>query len=306
MKKDIIKRYERNPIITKEHLPCDANAVFNSGAIKVNDKYIMVLRIENKDRSQHFRVAVSMDGYNFDISPNALEFENADELHEFGGIYYDPRITCIDGEYILMFAVHNKRYGVRIGIARTKDFSSLEWIGFGSQVDNRNAVLFPEKINGLYARLDRPYGHNGQKKNIWISYSPDLIFWGRSQCILETRNMSWDEEYIGAGAVPIKTDKGWLEIYHGVYRTYCGVVYRLGTVLFDLEDPSKVIGRSKGYVLGPDLDYERVGDVPNVVFTCGAILEDDGEVKIYYGGADQVQCVATAKLQDLLDSCEPA
>jgi len=301
---EIIKRYEGNPILTIKDIPVSCNAVFNSGIIKFNKKYAMMLRVENIDRSQHFRMAWSQDGYKFDVSKEPIVFSNDNELREYGGFYYDPRITYLEGEYYIFFCVHSDRYGIRIGIASTKDFKIFNWLGFGSEPDNRNGVLFPEKIGGLYARLDRPHGKDGTKCNIWISFSPDFVFWGKSKCIAETRTHHWDDAYIGPGAVPIKTEKGWLEIYHGVYKSCNGYIYRLGCMLLDLKKPWKVIGRSKGYILTPRENCEIIGDVANVVFTCGAVLEDNGEVKVYYGGADTVMCVGTAEINDFINCCQ--
>jgi predicted GH43/DUF377 family glycosyl hydrolase len=250
-------------------------------------------------------MAWSEDGTRWNIEKRAIEFENDKELRDYDAFYYDPRITYMasEGIYYINFAVHSDRLGVRGGQVKTKDFERFEWIGFGTEPDCRNCVLFPEKINGLYARLDRPHGKDGTRNNIWVSYSPDLQFWGKSQCVATTRYHHWDDAYIGPGAVPIKTQHGWLEIYHGVYRSCSGMIYRLGVMMLDLHDPSKVLGRCNGYILGPREQYERVGDVPNVVFTSGAVLEDDGQVKLFYGGADTVMCMATAKLADLVEAC---
>lgn len=299
---EVFVRHPKNPIITTKDLPVAANAVFNSGVIKFNKKYLMMLRIEDLDRKQHFRMASSENGLNWSIAKNAVEFKNDKELRDYDGFYYDPRITYLaeDQMYYVNFAVHSDKWGVRGGQVKTKDFENFEWIGFGTEPDCRNCVLFPEKINGLYTRLDRPHGKDGTKNFIWVSYSPDMVYWGKSKLVAETRYHHWDDAYIGPGAVPIKTSEGWLCIYHGVYRSCSGMIYRLGVMMLDLKDPSKVLGRCNGYVLGPKENYERVGDVPNVVFTSGAILEDNGEVKVYYGGADTVMCLATAKIEDLI------
>ncbi len=301
---ELFVRYNKNPILTIKDLPVAANSVFNSGVTKYKGQYAMMLRIEDLDRKQHFRMAWSEDGYHWSVGKKAVEFQNDQELRDYQAFYYDPRITYMAAEdtYYINFAVHSDRWGVRGGQVKTKDFDTFEWIGFGTEPDCRNCVVFPEKINGLYARLDRPHGKDGTKNFIWVSYSPDMQFWGKSKLVAETRQHHWDDAYIGPGAVPIKTKEGWLCIYHGVYRSCSGMIYRLGTMMLDLKDPSKVIGRCNGYALAPRETYERVGDVPNVVFTSGAIVEDDGEVKVYYGGADTVMCVATAKLDDLIAS----
>ena len=213
----------------------------------------------------------------------------------------DPRITCIDGKYWITYSAYS-RHGVRIGLAKTSDWKNVERFSLITEADYRNVVIFPEKINGLYARLDRPHSEISPW-SIWISYSPDLRYWGDSQLIMKPEPYHWDEMKIGPGAPPIKTDKGWLSIYHGVFPTMDGNVYRLGVALHDLDDPAKIIGVGDNWILQPEEPYEITGYVHNVVFTCGAVPEDDGTVKIYWGGADTVMCVGTARIDDLVDLC---
>ncbi len=178
----------------------------------------------------------------------------------------------------------------------------MERFSLITEADYRNVVIFPEKFNGLYARLDRPHSEISPW-SIWISYSPDLRYWGDSRLIMNPEPYHWDEMKIGPGAPPIKTDKGWLSIYHGVFPTMDGSVYRLGVALHDLDDPAKIIGIADNWILQPEEPYEITGYVHNVVFTCGAIPEDDGTVKIYWGGADTVMCVGTARIDNLVDLC---
>jgi len=299
MEKEIVKRYEHNPILTPDNMPIPCNSVFNPGAIKHRGKYLLILRIEDYDRISHFRIATSDDGVHFDVDEEPMELPQDPECELYETNCYDARISKIDDIYYITYAAES-RLGVRIGLMKTVDFKKFERMPYGSEVENRNGVLFPEKIEGLYARLDRPLNHYGEG-HIWISYSPDLVFWGKAKLVMKTRWHSWDEQRIGAAGVPIKTDHGWLLIYHGVCR-YTRV-YELGACLLDLKDPAKAIARSKHSILGPKEIYERVGEVPNVVFSNGAVVEDDGEVKIYYGGADHVVCLATAKLDDLIRAC---
>lgn len=300
-KTEIVRRYEKNPIITVDDLPCRSNAVFNSGCIKDRGRYIMMLRIEDVDGSQHFRMAYSSDGIHFDISKNSVMIPDSDNMEHFELLRYDPRITKLEGTYYICYAAHGTK-GVRICLIQTDDFVKFRRIGYISEPDNRNGVLLPEKIKDRYVRFDRPTMAHGQggKGEMWISYSPDLIHWGESKIVAETRPERWDGHKIGAGAAPIKTKEGWLLLYHGVYERCNGLVYRTGAMLLDLDDPSRVVARSNGYILGPQTDYERRGDVDNVVFVTGNVLEDDGTVKIYYGAADTVMCLALAKLDDLI------
>jgi len=257
-------RYAENPIITVDDLPISANSVFNPGAIKFEDLYLLLLRVEYHDRISRFHVAKSKDGINFEISKKSLELPQSPQCSHFETNIYDARITFLDNWYYLMTCCEWSG-GCRIGIWRTKDFVNVERVGYGSQTEQRNGTLFPEKINGLYARLDRPLNQydNG---NMWISYSPDLIFWGNSDIVFETRFHCWDEHKLGPACVPIECEKGWLVIYHGVRNNAATSIYKLGVCILDKNDPSKVLARSINSILGPRELYERIGDVPNTVF----------------------------------------
>jgi len=300
---DIVKRYKKNPIITKENVPFECDAVYNTAAAKFNDKYILLFRALRPNGRCVLGLAESKDGYDFNIHEKPVmepaDFEPFRTYEEYG--IEDPRITQIKDTYYIFYSAYSQ-YGVRIGLAQTKDFCEFQRISLVTQADYRNAVLFPKKINGLYVRLDRP---NSEicPWSIWMSYSPDLKYWGESKIVMMSPKYHWDEMKIGPGAPPIETKRGWLNIYHGVFPTMDGAVYRLGCALHELNEPSKIIGVSDRYILSPEKPYERVGYVHNVVFTCGAIAEDNGEVKIYYGGADQCICVGTAKISELVDLC---
>ncbi|MEM2972138.1 MAG: glycoside hydrolase family 130 protein [Candidatus Bathyarchaeia archaeon] len=303
-KKEIVKRYKGNPILTAKDMPYECSGIYNSGVVKFDGKYLMLCRVESIDISNYFIPAISEDGYHFKVRKEPIRLPKDEEFKKYTNqMIYDPRITEIDGVYYVLFAAHSS-YGVRIGMLKTTDFEEFEFVDFISEPDNRNGVLFPEKINGLYVRLDRPLLQNDHG-DMWVSYSPDLIFWGKSKCVLvHGQHGGWFWKKVGAGVVPIKTKKGWLEIWHGVHvMAGYQYVYHLGVMLLDLNNPSKIVACAKAPILSPREPYERIGLTHNVVFTSGAILEEDGEVKIYYGGADTVQCVATAQLDDLIDAC---
>lgn len=213
----------------------------------------------------------------------------------------DPRITKIDDTYYIMYTAVSP-YGPLLALAKTTDFKNFERIALISEPENKDGALFPEKINGKYARFDRPVA--GGIANIWISYSDDLITWGNSRCVMTVRDDHWDSWRIGASSQPIKIEDGWLLIYHGVKAASSGPIYRLGAAVLAYDDPSKVLCRSAIPILSPREYYERVGDVNNVVFSCGAILEDDGqELKIYYGASDTSICLGTAKVNELMQFC---
>lgn len=301
--KKIVNRYDRNPILTKDDVPYQVATVHNAGVVKYNNKYIMLFRSHLHNGRSVIGIAESDDGYNFKVGAEPFLAPSCDssfgEYEEYG--VEDVRISEIDGEFLLTYSAYS-RHGVRIGLAKTRDFKSVERISMITQSDLRNVVIFPEKINGRYVRLDRPHSEIS-KWSIWISYSPDLVHWGDSKVIIKPETYHWDEMKIGPGATPIKTDKGWLNIYHGVFETMAGAVYRLGVALHDLNDPSKILGVSDDWILQPEDPWEIVGYVSNVVFTCGAVAEDDGSVKIYWGGADSVMCVGEAKIDELVDMC---
>ncbi len=296
---EIVQRYPGNPIITPDMIP-GANAVFNSGVAKFGDRYVAVLRVESRQGFQTLRLAWSDDGIHFDLTPKEVLVPKEEPFITYEEARYDPRITQIGDTYYICHASEN-RYGCQISVAATRDFESFEKIAVASEPTNRNMVLFPEKIGGLYARLDRPF-ESGNQGNIWISYSPDLVFWGKSECIMQSRRFAWDSAKIGPGAPPIKTKEGWLVLYHGTTPRCNGLIYKAGVALLDLEDPRKVIARGKEYLMAPKETYERVGDVPNVCFVTSAIPDfEKDEIRLYYGGADTVFCLATAKISDLIE-----
>lgn len=304
--KEIIKRYDKNPVLRPEDMPEPCFAVYNCGAAKFKGKYLLLTRMETLSRLHYVWVALSDDGYNFKPEPKPVEFtaRNMNAYKEYADYsFYDPRVNIVEGEYYVTYAATSNYHGCRIGIARTKDFKKLEHVSFPMHISNRNAVLFPEKIGGEYVMLHRPVDSAG-RGDIWIAHSSDLEYWGKVKCVAKREGSGrWEWAKIGPGAPPIKTREGWLLIYHGTYTTCQGTNYCMGAMLLDLKDPSKIVARSRSALMRPEADYEFMGQVPNVVFPCGAILEDNGEVKIYYGAADNFACVATAKLDDLIKAC---
>jgi predicted GH43/DUF377 family glycosyl hydrolase len=298
-----INRYKNNPILKKDNVPYPVATVHNAAVIKHEDKYIMIFRSHKLNGRSILGKAVSDDGYNFKVNKKPFMLPAVKGIfseYEAHGIE-DPRIVNIDGEFLITYSAYSK-HGVRIVLAKTSDFQAIERVSLITEADYRNVVIFPEKIGGLYARLDRPHSEISPW-SIWISYSPDLKYWGESKLIMKPMQYHWDEMKIGPGAPPIKTTRGWLHIYHGVFPTMDGSVYRLGVVLHDLEDPSVILAVGDEWILQPEETYEITGYVHNVVFCCGAVAEDDGSVKIYWGGADEVMCVGTAMIEDLVDHC---
>jgi len=299
----LIERYQHNPILTKEDVPYPVATVHNAGVVKFKNKYIMIFRAHKHNGRSILGKAESDDGFTFKVDHQPFMVPAAEgifkEYEEYG--VEDPRIVFLEGEFLITYSAYS-RHGVRIGLAKTKDFKSVQRFAFITEADYRNVVIFPEKFNGMYVRLDRPHSEISPW-SIWISYSPDLKYWGDSRLIMKPLAYHWDEMKIGPGAPPIKTSRGWLNIYHGVFPTMDGSVYRLGVALHDLEDPARIIAVGDEWILQPEENYELTGYVHNVVFTCGAVPEEDGSVKIYWGGADQVMCVGTADVESLVDHC---
>jgi len=299
----IIQRYEKNPILTRDDVPYPVATVHNAGVTRYKDRYIMIFRSHVTSGRSILGLAESDDGFRFRVAPTPFmtpATEGIFRLYEEYGLE-DPRITCIDDAYLITYSAYS-RYGARIGLARTRDFQTIERISLITEADSRNLVIFPEKIDDLYVRLDRPHSEI-TPWSIWISYSPDLRYWGDARLVIKPAPYHWDEMKIGPGAPPIRTDEGWLNIYHGVFQTMAGSVYRLGVALHDATDPSIVRGVSDGWILQPEEPYEITGYVPNVVFSCGAVAEGDGTLTIYWGGADTVMCAGRAAIQDLVDLC---
>jgi predicted GH43/DUF377 family glycosyl hydrolase len=299
--KSIFKRYEKNPILKPEDMPFDCFAVYNGGAAKIGNEYILMVRAEDSARRQYAWVARGKDGVNFVPDPEPVKF-TAEDMDSYNASacnsWYDPRINTVDGEHYITYAASSSN-GCRVGLGKTVDFKTVKHVSFPLHTSNRNAVLFPEKIDGMYVMLHRPEG-NGGDGHIWISRSPDLRFWGDSEPLLQCRSGRWDSLKIGAGPPPVKTPEGWLVIIHAVCGNCAGHYYTMGALLLDIENPYRVKGRSPGCVMRPEAEYEQTGFVPNVIFPTGAILEDDGILKIYYGAADNYECLAETRLEDLL------
>jgi len=252
MKKSLISRYSGNPILTKDDVPYPVEMVYNAAVVKHNNEYIMLPRMHLRNGRSIIGIARSQDGFNFKVHNKPFLTPSQDsifgEYEEFG--VEDPRICHIDGEYLITYSAYS-RHGVRIGLVMTRDFIHIERIALISQADMRNVVIFPHKFDGQYVRLDRPHSEISPW-TIWISYSPDLIHWGRSRALIAPVSYHWDQMKTGPGATPIKTRAGWLNIYHGVYPTMSGSVYRLGVALHDLNDPSKILGVADDWILQPE------------------------------------------------------
>jgi len=247
---------------------------------------------------------MSSDGINWKIESEPINFVpiNSDVGNfkfEYG---YDPRVCWIEDRYYVTWC--NGYYGhPTIGIAFTEDFKTFFQMENAFLPFNRNGVLFPRKIKGKFAMLNRP-SDNGHTPfgDIFYSQSPDMHYWRDHRFLMGTIEDSWQSTKIGAGPIPIETSEGWLMIYHGVLTSCNGFIYSMGAALLDIDEPWKVVARTEPYILSPQMLYENVGDVPNVVFPCAALIDPPtGRLAIYYGGADTVTCLAYAYIDELID-----
>lgn len=320
----VVHRYQDGaPVLSKQDIPYEADCIFNCGVIKYQGQYVCAFRndygFDGVGAFAHcvIGLAFSEDGVHWNVREKP--FITIDDIGDPDVTkVYDPRLTVIDGVVHLCFAV-DTNHGLRGGIAITRDFETIE-VQSLSVPDNRNMVLLPEKVGGRYVRLERPfpvYSRGGVDRfDMWISYSYDLKYWGDSRLLLAVEDVPFANDKVGPGAPPIRTDKGWLTLFHTVdidrsrgkngweakwQKRYCA-----GIMLLDLEDPSRIVGISREPLLAPETKWEAdEGFRTNVIFPGGLVAEEDGTVKIYYGASDTVECMATAKLDDLLALCEP-
>ncbi len=298
-----ICRYNKNPVLTKDDVPFKVNSIFNPGAVKFNEDYLLLCRVEMPIGRSSLVIAESKDGYNFKVCEKPIltpELQKDFNDYTNWGIE-DARITKINDKYFLTYTGYSK-YQPLVILAETKDFKTFQILGPISEPSNKDCAIFPDKINGYYWKVDRPSAYN--RRDIWISRSPDLIHWGGYKALLEPEAGTWESDKIGSSSTPVKTKNGWLMLYHGVRSFDTGSIYKLGVVLLDLEKPWIVRGKSREPILSPDKDYERVGDVNNVIFSNGWIVEDNGDVKIYYSGADMNICLAETNVEYLLSLCK--
>jgi predicted GH43/DUF377 family glycosyl hydrolase len=304
--RELFRRWAGNPILTAQDFPKMVNSVFNPAAAVVDGRTLLLLRVEYRTGQSGLAVATSADGL------TGWEIDLQRGLRPHGGFeehwgVEDPRITQIGDQYFVAYTGYSTA-GPLVCLASTGDFQHWERYGALMAPADKDAALFPVSFGGRWALLHRPApaDHGVGAAHIWISFSPDLRHWGDPRMLLPARQGGWwDAHRVGIGPPPLLTRDGWLVCYHGVRVTAAGSIYRLGLALLDRDDPARVIARGNEWVFGPREHYERHGDVPDVVFPCGWILRDDGEtLRLYYGAADSVVCVAEASLATLLSHLE--
>lgn len=336
MAKSVLQRYGDQPVLEPRPGHWDAASTFNPGAILKDGKVHMLYRAVTDLRPyvSRFGLAISEDGRHFERAGDEPVFEPQGDF-EVGGVE-DARITQDGDDYLITYAAVSvvpgpvyeelnffdrarqdpfiTRPGIPpmgpsfTGLLRSRDLRSFTFEGLLTPdgLDDRDGILFPEKVNGKYVLLHRPTAWTGEaygtdKPAIWLAFSDDLQTWdygaGDQYLLMEPQDdVEWEGAKVGGGPPPVKTEAGWLMLYHGVDERY---VYRTGAALLDLEDPLKVIARTHDFLLEPELEWEKVGIIPNVVFPTAAVLRGR-ELLVYYGGADRVVGLAIADIDELL------
>jgi predicted GH43/DUF377 family glycosyl hydrolase len=292
--------------LSAEDWPYPVNTVFNPGAASHGAETVLLARVEDLRGISHLTVARSangVDGWVIDAEPLlALEFEV--ESEQWG--FEDPRVVWAAelDRWVITFTAYGPA-GPAVYLATTADFISVERHGIIRQAEDKNAALLPYRIDGRWILLHRPKTEfGGARGGILLSRSSDLISWSAPEQVLQPRAGAWwDSLRIGLGPPPLRTEHGWLLIYHGVKETTSGEVYRVGLALLDLDEPTRLLRRLPTWILAPLAPYERTGDVPNVIFPCGLVHDiASGEIRLYYGAADSSICLATAQLDGLLET----
>ncbi len=297
---DIVRRWEGNPIITLDDLNFTTNNIYSAAAVKRDGEYILLVTMEDPEGKTSMHLARGEDGYHFAVDDNPfMAYCEVDKFCFFESMgVREARITFLDGRYYIVY-LGKGHHGFVLCLAETEDFKTTKKLGVISEPENKAGALFPRKLDGKYARLERPKAGD----RIWLSYSNDLLTWGESDVVISPRLGFWDSAFVGCAFPPIEIEEGWLLGYYGIRNTSSGPITRLGAAILDRESPCRVLARSNIPISSPREDYERIGDMTNVVFSTGAILEDDGELKIYYGAADNCLCVGTTKLSEIVENC---
>ena len=292
-------RYNANPIIDWDPTPKSAR-IFNSAVIPYQGAFIGVFRADHKDGKPQLHLGRSQDGIHWDIEDEEIHWVDENGQPYDTQYAYDPRLLEIDGTFYIIWCTDFN--GASLGLGKTTDFKTFVRLENPFIPFNRNGVLFPRRVNDQYLLLSRPSdsGHT-PFGDIFLSESPDLVHGGRHRLVMSRGGSGWWQGLkIGAGPAPIETDKGWLLFYHGVVNTCNGYVYSFGAALLDRDCPSKVLLRTKDYLLTPQKPYETTGFVPNVCFPCATLCDaDTGRIAIYYGAADTYVALAFTTADDI-------
>jgi beta-1,4-mannooligosaccharide/beta-1,4-mannosyl-N-acetylglucosamine phosphorylase len=302
---ELFRRHAGNPILTADDWPYPVNAVFNPAAARLDGTTVLLARVEDRRGISHLSVARSANGVDgWTIDPEPLLAPDEGIASEQWG-FEDPRVVWVDElrRWVLTCTAYGPA-GPAVFLASTEDFTAIERYGIVRHPEDKNAALLPHRIDGRWVLLHRPKTQfGGAHGEILLSRSGDLVSWSTPEQVLQPRAGAWwDSLRIGLGPPPLRTEHGWLLVYHGVKGTVGGDIYRVGLALLDLDEPTRVLHRLPGWVLAPLAPYERSGDVPNVVFPCGLLHDPESdELRLYYGAADSSVCLAGARLRDVLD-----
>lgn len=299
----LFHRVGEGPILSSDNWPYPASGLSSPAATRTPDgETLLLCRVEAYNARPHLCAARSVDGltnWRIDPVPTLLPNPQVHPEEEWG--IEDPRITYLAElkKYAVTYTARSIN-GPCASLALTEDFRLFQRLGGVLHPDNKHAALFPKRIDGSWAMVNRP--RSTMEADMWISYSLDLVHWGSHKILMRTRQGSWDEMKISIGPPPIATSEGWLVLYYGARKTSSGPGYHVGLALLDLEDPSKVIRRSKGWVFGHERDYVGVGDAHGIGFSCGTMPTEDGDgLLLYYGCATTEISVSRASVRELLD-----
>lgn len=303
---ELFHRHPTNPILTAERWPYRVNAVFNPAAAAIDGQTILLARVEDRRGISHLTVARSANGMNDWVIDSQPLLAPADGVASEEWGFEDPRVVWVDelNRFVITCTAYGPA-GPAVYLATTEDFTTVERHGVIQHPEDKNAALLPYRIDGDWVLLHRPKTEfGGPRGEILLSRSADLSSWSAPEPVMQPRDGAWwDSVRIGIGPPPLRTKHGWLLVYHGVKSTIAGDIYRAGLALLDLDEPTRVLRRSRSWVLAPLAPYERTGDVPNVVFPCGLVHDAaSDEIRLYYGAADSSICLATAQLDDLVES----
>ena len=299
--RELFERHPDNPILTADDWPYAVNSVFNPGAAQVNGTTVVLARVEDLTGISHLTVARSangVDGWSIEPEPLLASVAGA-ETEQWG--FEDPRVVFVPelARWVITCTAYGPA-GPAVFLATTEDFTSVERHGIIQHPEDKNAALLPQRIDGKWILFHRP--RTEFSGEILLSRSADLTSWSAPEQVLQPRAGAWwDSVRIGIGPPPLRTEHGWLIVYHGVKETVSGNIYRVGLALTDLHEPARLLRRLPQWILAPLAPYEREGDVPNTVFPCGLVHDaPSDEIRLYYGAADTSICLATARLDDLL------
>jgi len=318
----MLRRHPDGPVLTRRDIPdippafTDVSSVFNPAALTVDGRTLLILRVQSRGRETGLVRAWSTDGTTFQVEDRLVRVRGLEAVGSVVHHLYDPRLTRVDDASLAVLAADTDR-GCRLVIARCDEVYDLDIVAVLPDRDVRNGVLFPERIGGNWAMLLRPNSVSladgpSSGDEIHLALSGDLVEWKASGRVMAGRPRSWDER-IGAGPPPIKTYAGWLLLYHGVATHFGGCsIYQAGACLLDLNDPKRVLARTRRNILEPRETWEMAGQVPNVVFPSGWTVDkadaqgfanDDAVVRVFYGAADTCVGVAAATISELLMAC---